>query len=424
MVVCTHCYEMVTKENRRAVETCPFCFHILPEPEATPLPEPEPEQQNVPYVDPTLLAMAEAQAAAAAAPKSRTPLIAGVIILALLLAGGAFFFLGGKDDGKSGGSSKPTGPNPKLVPSIKNLNAKVQEKSKSFFVKTCKTFQEANYSFKTSLVLHGENWNSLIEVGSGAPDPNEDWYLCPLKIVEIRSKADMKILVETRFQSGGLFGSAKNFGKVALEGVSLKPTDFTLPTSETQIENWGEVKDIFYIKFGFLYRTSPALKALNGAFKQYSLRNKNTWIGMNGTKLIQVEAQGSNKVFGKFEAHVPAWFGESFTKELRDWGTGCNNDVTEQFRKIAQDLIDAHDDLEEFKDSKELKAYLDKAEKAGRDLCLAMPKVAELIDMYDQGKTGEIPRITEDLKTALEAAKKAFTADLEAAINAMATQKP
>ncbi len=426
MVTCSHCYELVSKANRRAVETCPFCFHILPEPEETPAPEPEAVPQDYVYVDPTIAAMQSAQAAAAAAPVKKTHHTVAIVVVALLVLGGIGFFLFGRGGGGGGGANnKPEGGiSPKLVPALKALNKQVLAKAENFFQKTCKPYQEVSYNFQTSVVLKGDNWKSLIEPGSGSPTTGEDWYMCPLQIVDLASKADMKIKIETRFQSGGLFGSARNFGKVALEGKSMKPmNDFSFPTSETLIENWGEAKDVFGIYMSFLSKAPEPIKAINGRFKEYSLRSSDTHIMMHGTKMVQTEPQSGNKQYGKFEAVVPAWFGEAMSKELRDWGTGCNTDVTEQFRKIAQEMIDKHDDLEEFKDSKQLKDYLDAAEKSGRALCDAMPKVWKILELYDQGKAGEVSAVQTELKAALEAAKKAFTVDLEAQLNAIAAKK-
>jgi len=425
MVTCSHCYELVTKTNRRANETCPFCFRILPEPEATPPPEPIAVPQDYVYVDPTIAAMQNAQAAAAAAPKkSHMPLIAGVVVVLLLLGGGAYFMFGGKSGDKGANNKTEAGLSPKMVPALKNLNKQVLAKADNFFQKTCKPYQQVDYNFLTQLVLQGDNWKALIEPGSGAPSTGEDWYLCPLKIVDLRAKADMKIKLETRFLSGGLFGSARNFGKVSLEGQSVKAMpDYTLPAGENLIESWGEIKDVFYIRMSFLSKAPEALRAINGSFKEYSMRSSDTYIKMHGAKLVQTDPQSGNKQYGKFEAVVPAWFGDAMSKELRDWGTGCNNDVTEQFRKLAQELIDKHDDLEEFKDSPQLKAYLDSAEKAGRSLCDAMPKVWKILELYDQGKAGEVAAVQNELKAALEAAKKAFKTDLEAQLNAIAAKK-
>ena len=424
MVTCTHCYELVTKANRRASEVCPFCFHVLPEPEATPAPEPEVAQEYVPYVDPTIAAMQSAQAAAAAAPVKKPHHTVAIVVVVLLVLGGVGWFLFGRGGGGGGGEKGPGGLNPKMVPALKSLNKQVLAKADAFFQKTCRPFHEVDYNFLTSVVLKGDEWRALIEPGSGSASTDKDWYLCPLKILDIRSKADMKIKVETRFQSGGLFGSARSFGKVSLAGQSMKAIpDFTFPAEETLIENWSDVKDIFYIKMTFLNKAPEGIRALNGAYREFSLRSSDMHIKMHGTKLVQTEPQGGNKIYGKFEANIPAWFGESMSKELRDWGTGCNNDVTEQFRKLAQDAIDKHDDLEEFKDSPELKAYLDNAEKAGRQLCEAMPKVWKIIEMYDQGKAGEVAAVQNELKAALEAAKKAFQVDLEASLDAIAAKK-
>lgn len=424
MVTCTHCYELVTKANRRASETCPFCFHILPEPEATPAPEPEAAQEYVPYVDPTIAAMQSAQAAAAAAPVKKPHHTIAIVAVVVILLGAGGWFLFGRGGGEGGGGKGPGGLNPKLVPSMKNLNKQVLDKTESFFSKTCKPFHAVDYNFETSLVMNKDAWKALIEPGSGSASTNKDWYLCPIKILEIRSKADMKFKVETRFQSGGLFGSAKSFGKIALEGQSLKAMpDYTFPKEETIIDNWSDVKDVFHIRMGFLSRAPEAVRALNGSYRDFSLKSGNTYIAMHGTRLVQTDPQSGNKAYGKFEAVIPGWFGDSMSKELRDWGTGCNNDVTEQFRKIAQDLIDKHDDLEEFKDSPELKAYLDNAEKAGRALCEAMPKVWKIIELYDQGKAGEVSAVQAELNASLEAAKKAFQADLGASIDAIAAKK-
>lgn len=425
MVTCTHCYELVSKANRRALETCPFCFHVLPEPEATPAPEPEMAQEYVPYVDPTIAAMQSAQAAASAAPVKKAHHTVAIVAVVAVVLGVGGWFLFGRGGGGGGGADKPKGGlNPKLVPSLKNLNKQVLAKTEAFFQKTCKPFHGVDYNFETSLVLNKANWKSLIEPGSGSPSTDKDWYLCPIKILDVRSKADMKVKVETRFLSGGLFGSAKSFGKVALEGQSLKAMpDYTLPTQETIIDNWSDVKDVFHIRMGFLSRAPEPIRALNGSYRDFSLRSGSMYVAMHGTRLVQTEAQSGNKVYGKFEALVPGWFGDSMSKELRDWGTGCNNDVTEQFRKILQDQVDKHEDIEEFKDSPELKAYLDNAEKAGRALCEAMPKVWKIIELYDQGKAGEVPAVQAELKAALEAAKKTFQADLGASIDAIAAKK-
>jgi len=424
MVTCSHCYELVSKANRRANETCPFCFHILPEPEATPLPEPVAVAADYVYVDPTIAAMQSAQAAAAAAPVKKPHHTVAIVVVILLVLGAGGYFLFGRGGGGGGGADpKQGGLSPKLVPSLKNLNKQALAKAENFFQKTCKPYHDVDYNFLTQLVLKGDDWKALLEPGSGAPGA-ADWYLCPLKIIDMRAKADMKIKVETRFLSGGLFGSARNFGKVAIEGESVKAmSDFTLPAQETQIESWSEVKNVFYIRMGFLTKAPEGLRALNGAYKEFSLRSGDTYIKMHGTKLVQTEAQGGNKMYGKFEAVIPAWFGDTMSKELRDWGTGCGNDVTEQFRKVAQEQIDRHEDLEEFKDSPQLKEYLDSAEKASRALCAAMPKVWQIMELYDQGKVGEVTALQTELKAALEAAKKAFTTDLEAQIDAIAAKK-
>ncbi len=423
MVTCTYCYEMVTKAARKASDVCPFCYHRLPEPPPTPVPVANdvPAEPAV-YVDPTVAAIQQAQAAAAAAPKgNKNVVIIGAVAGVLVLGAILFFVLGGGGSKGGAGGKKEEGLNPKLVPSLKTLHKSVLAKTENFFKKTCQPFQETGYNFTSELVLKGDEWKALIQPGSGSSTQNEDWYLCPLKFIEMRSKADIKLKVETRYQSGGLFGSAKNFAKVALEGESLK-MGFTLPTQEQFIESWGDVKGTFYVKMGFLNSTSDALKALNGSYTDFRF-GREAYIKMHGVKLVQTEPQGGNAMFGKFEAVIPGWFGEARTKELRDWGTGCNNDVTEQFRKIAQEMIDRHDDLEEFKDSPQLKEYLDAAEKAGKALCQAMPDVMKAIELYDQGKAGDVSAVEASLKAALEAARKAFTQDLEAQLDAIAAKK-
>lgn len=423
MVTCSYCYEMVPKAARKASDVCPFCFHRLPEPEPTPVPQAASiVEEPAVYIDPTVAAIQQAQAQAAAAPKgNKNMVIAGAVAGVLVLGAVLFFVFGGGNSKGGAGGKAEQGLNPKLVPSLKTLHKSVMAKTENFFKKTCQPFSDSGYNFTSQMVLQGDDWKALIEPGSGSSVQNEDWYLCPLKFIEIRSKADIKLLVETRYQSGGLFGSAKSFAKVALSGESLK-TGFTLPAQEQFIENWSDVKGTFYVKMSFLNGTSDALKALSGAYTDFRF-GRNGYIKMHGVKLVQTEPQSGNQQYGKFEAVIPGWFGEARTKELRDWGTGCNNDVTEQFRKIAQEMIDRHDDLEEFKDSPQLKEYLDAAEKAGKALCQAMPDVMKAIEMYDQGKGGEVAGVEASLKAALEAARKAFTQELVAQLDAIAAKK-
>lgn len=422
MVTCTYCYEMVPKSARKASDVCPFCFHRLPEPEPTPVPQvAEIPQESAVYIDPTIAAIQQAQAAAAAAPKGNKNMVilgavAGVLVLGLVL-----FFVLGRSESTVGTNQKEEGINPKLVPSLKALHKNVLAKTENFFKKTCQPFQEVGYNFTTQLFLKGGDWKALIEPGSGSSNQKEDWYLCPLQFIAIRSQADIKLKVTTRYQGGGLFGSAKSFATVALSGENLK-MNFTLPTQEQLIENWSDVKGTFYIKIGFLNSTSDALKALSGAYTDFRF-GREGYIKMHGVKLVQIKPQSGNPQYGEFEAVVPGWFGEARTKELRDWGTGCNNDVTEQFRKIAQEMIDRHDDLEEFKDSPQLKAYLEAAEKAGKGLCQSMPDVMKAIELYDQGKSSDVANVEASLKTALESARKTFLQDLEAQIDAIAVKK-
>ncbi len=425
MVVCSHCYEMVSKDARRAAENCPFCFHILPEPVATPIPEPEPEALEYAYPgDPSIQAMGYA-AAAPPPPKSKVPVIVGGLLLVAALGVGGFFIFGKKDAEQSGGGKGPAakGPDPRMAPAFKGLNEKVTAATEDFFKKTCLRFQEVDYSFVTQLTMHSDEWRSLIEPGSGSAGGKEDWYMCPMRILEIRSRADMTLELETRFVSGGLFGSSRSFGKVNLKGVSVKSIpDFPLPSQEYGIESWGEAKDTFHIRMGFLSRGPSALSRLNGSYRDYKL-GSDMHIRMHGTRLVQTKSQSANRQYGTFEAKVPAWFGESYSKELRDWGTGCNNDVSERFRRLSNDLIEKHDDLELFKDSPQLKNYLDKAEKAGRALCDAMPNVMKIIELHDQEKIGEAEQLKETLKAALETARKVFTDDLAKFIDEMATNQ-
>lgn len=419
MIVCSHCYEQVTEEFRENDEICPFCFHILPEPE--PVEEEAPVIQETPvapvraygvadmsgaHVDPTIYEPEK---------KSKTVIIAAAIIGIIVLAGGGWFMFGRSSGDDGGGKKKKVGLDPKMVAALKRLDAEVDKKVEAYFKKTCEIFQQKGYAHRVQFNYdNNQVWRSIIEPGDGSPTSKEDWYLCPIKLADIRAKSNLTMKIKARYQPPpDLFSPPSRWLKVMFEGATVKPyTDWDTPSEkDTYVNGWEKQKEKFTISVGHLYKGPKVMKDLTGKH-DYKYENKLLVISIGKNTLKQVEKNGPNNDYGLFEATAPGWFGETFTKYIKDWGTGCSNDVNEQIKKIRQSMIDKRDDLELFADDPRVVGYMSLADKAGNKLCTAMVKAYKIIQLHDEGKASEAETLKAEFEKELKEAKKALRTEL------------
>ncbi|MBN2725642.1 MAG: hypothetical protein JXR95_16375 [Deltaproteobacteria bacterium] len=420
MIVCPRCYEQVTEDFRANDELCPYCFHTLPEPE----PEPEQIVEAVVEAPPPVRTYGVADMSGAHSDptiyepekKSKGMVIGIAVAVILAVAVGGYFMFGRSDEGGAGGPKKAKGLDPKLVASLNRLDKQIGDRLDFFFKKTCESFQKTGYTYKIKLGYdNSEIWKSSIQPGDGGATTNENWFLCPIRLAEIRSKSDMTLVVKSRFQPPpDLFSKASRYVKVSFEGKNVVPIE-EVPEKDLYTGTWEKVKDKFVISVGALYKAPKYLKDINGRH-DYKYKSKLVQVSIGKNTLSQQERKGPGNIYGKFTALVPGWFGETFTKYIKDWGTGCANDVNEQFKKIRQSMIDKHDDLELFADSKQLTGYMELAEKGGKKLCTAMPKAYKIINLYDEGKASEAEALTKEFELDLKAAKKILREELPAYI--------
>jgi len=319
----------------------------------------------------------------------------------------------GGDDG-AGGKKKAKGLDTKLVAALKKLDGEINKKVEFFFKKTCELYQQKGYTFKVKLLYDNEEiWKSGIEPGDGAPGNNEDWYMCPIKLAEIRSKSDLTMTVRARYQPPpDLFSPPSRWMKITFSGAPVKPYgDWELPEKDMYTNNWERIKDKFLILVGGIHKAPKVIKDLNGRH-DFTVENKliNMKIGKNVLK--QKDRKGPNYDYGNFEAFAPGWFGETFTKYIKDWGTGCTNDINDQIKKLRQVAIDKHEDLELFADNPKVVEFMNLADKAGTKLCTSMTKAYKIIQLFDQGNAKDAKALMADYELELKAAKKAFREEL------------
>lgn len=419
MIVCSHCYELVSEEFREKDEICPFCFHILPEPE--PVEEEAPVMEAAPaapiraygvadmsgaHVDPTIYEPEK---------KSKTTIIAIALIAIIALAGGGWFMFGRSSGSTEGGKKKKVGLDPKLVAALKRLDTEVDKKVEAYFKKTCEIFQQKGYTHRSQFNYdNNEVWRSIIEPGDGSPTSNEDWYQCPIKLADIRAKSNLTLKIKVRYAPPpDLFSQAKRWLKVIFEGSPVKPySDWETPSEkEIYVHGWEKAKEKFTISAADLYKGPKVMKDITGRH-DYKIESKALVISIGKNTLKQTDKNGPNNDFGTFEATAPGWFGETFTKYIKDWGTGCSNDINEQFKKARQAMIDKRDDLELFADDPRVVGYMSLADKAGNKLCSAMVKAYKIIQLHDEGKASEAESLKVEFEKELKEAKKALRTDL------------
>ncbi|MDA3864327.1 MAG: hypothetical protein PF689_10720 [Deltaproteobacteria bacterium] len=427
MIVCTNCYTQVSDEFREKSELCPFCYNILPEP------EPEPEPEIVEPQDGIGTAGIGAEGALESAiedprfqKKSNKGVIIGSIAAVIaLLAIGSYMFMGGdsSEDEKKGGGKK--GLDPKLVASLKSLDTKIQDRISGFFQKTCKSFQQTGYAFKTQLMFDDkEKYTSSIMPGDGSATDNTDWFKCPVKLADIRSKSDMKIKLEAIYvPPPDLFSKSTRYLKVFLEGKNVKEFEGIELSKRHYMNTWdfGESKktgkEFLHVSVGRLYKAPKVLKSINGyheASHTGSKKNRKYFFTIKGVKFSQTKQKRSE--FGTFEGQVKGWFGTTFTNYIKDWGTGCVNDINISFKNIKQKMIKAHDDLELFQDNPHVTKYMELAEEGGKLLCATMPKAHKIIKLYDENKPDEAKELSKKMDKELQEAKKALQDKLQAHI--------
>ncbi len=430
MIVCTHCYEQISEELRKDNELCPFCFHILPEPEPEPEVEPEPVAAPVMmgYSGEYIESFADSELKVEA-PKSKTPMIAGIVVVVLLLAAGGWYMMNKDKGGGGSGKASPKGIDIKFVKSMKELDKQVKKKIDFFFQKTCKSYQEAGYTFQTQLTYNKEDqYRSIIMPGTGSATTNEDWYTCPARITNIRGAADMTMDIVAKFVPAvDLFSKPNRFLTINFTGKSVKPfSDFEtgkahwINTWDAKFNPSEKKTSIVASGCAAVYKGPAVIKSLLGyhdatskGFKtklRYTFKHK-------GVDFVQVKGWGNQ--YGTYQASIQGWFGDTYTKYIKDWGTGCQNDITMSFTGIKDKMIADHTDLEFYKDNPKLKEYMDVAAKGGAKLCEAMPKAYKIVQLYDQGKAAEAKALTTEFETELKAARKILGEELPAVMKSL-----
>ncbi|MBU1240884.1 hypothetical protein KKF84_14940, partial [Myxococcota bacterium] len=361
-------------------------------------------------------------------PKSKAPMAIGAVVVVLLLAAGGWYMFGRDKGGASGGGkASPKGIDPKFVKSMQVLDGQVRKKIDFFFQKTCKSYQQAGYSFQTQLTYNREDlYRSIIMPGTGTGGSGEDWYTCPVRIANIRSQADMIMEIYAKFvPAADLFSKPNRFLTVSFKGTAVKPfADFKTGTAHWMNTwdvklNTNDKKNYLYIGCGAL-RGPAVIKSLNGGHlvtsKGYKTSLRYTF-KHKGVDFVQVKGYGNQ--FGTYEGKIQGWFGDTYTKYIKDWGTGCQNDITMSFQSIMKKMIDDHTDLEFYKDNPKLKEYMDIAAKGGKKLCEAMPKAYKIIQLYDENKESEAKALTTELETELKAARKILAEELPALMKSL-----
>jgi hypothetical protein len=429
MIVCEHCYEEVTEEARQENEVCPFCYNRLPEPEPEQEAEVEPEPVEEVFSgwagmtgpadnSPGLSMPIEIEE-----PKSKTALIAGVVAVVIALVAGGYFMFGGKGSGEGGTKSGKKGISPKFIAAMKVLDTKIQKSISYYFQKTCKPFQEKGYSYTTQLQYNDKgDFVSKIDPGDGIGE-DDDWFQCPIKISEINSYSPMTIELLARYvPAPDMFSKVTRYLKINFKGQNIKPFEKFKANKSMFVNTW-EIKTPKDKKTGLsiacsgLYKGPKTIKSFNGYHevsstgrkkrKRYSFMHK-------GAKFTQIKARV--KVFGTYTGTVRGWFGKSFTKSVKDWGSGCQDSITANFKNILKQMIESKSDIQFFKDEKKLAEYMSIAEKGGKKLCSTMPNAHKILMLYQNGKDPEAKTLTDEFQTDLNKAKAILTKELSSLV--------
>ncbi|MGM0597434.1 MAG: hypothetical protein ACQES9_10390 [Myxococcota bacterium] len=266
-----------------------------------------------------------------------------------------------------------------------------------------------------------ENYTSSIMPGDGSATEDPDWFKCPVKLADIRSKSDMKIKLKAIYiPPPDLFSKSTRYLKIYLEGENVKEFENFDLSKRHYMSTWdfGESKktgkEYLHVSVGKLQRGPKVLKAINGYHKashKGGRKNRTYFFTIKGVKFTQTK-KGRTE-FGTFEGKVKGWFGTTFNNYIKDWGSGCVNDINISFKNIKQKMIKARDDLELFQDNPHVTKYMELAEEGGKLLCATMPKAHKIIKLYDENKPEEAKELTKKMDKELQEAKKALQDNLK-----------